>query len=366
MQKKSHSVQVVSFWDSNRTDWLLGTTIGAHSHPYDYEVDDISVHRLGLSWAKKAQMFPWLPIYYPLMSVALPRLAKVITDYLDYFARNADLIHNVRIGREGLTYASWKVARKRDIPFILTPVHHPRWVGWLYKEYNKLYKEADAVIALTPSEKEVLTGLGVSQERIHVTGHAPILAPPSDAENFREKYQLNGPVILFLGQHYLYKGYRQLAEAARSVWDKVPEAQFVFVGPSVQKSEAYFKEVVDSRIHRLGTLNFQEKTDALAACDILCVPSLQESFGGVYTEAWSFSKPVIGCNIPAVADVVSDGVDGYLVEQNPDSIAEKLIELLMDPVNAQVMGRAGKEKVEARYTWPKLAEKTLQVYQAVC
>jgi glycosyltransferase involved in cell wall biosynthesis len=361
-----HFPQVISFWNRNRTDWLLGTTLNAHGIPDNYIIDDIPVHRLGFSWRDKFQMLPWLPLYYPLMSVALPPIARVIANRLQPFAETAALVHNVRIGREGITYASWQIARQYDIPFILTPVHHPRWVGWRYREYLKLYLQADTVIALTQAEKATLTTLGVHSEKIHVTGIGPVLAPQSDPDGFRKAHHLEGPFVLFLGQHYNYKGYRQVLEATRAVWAKQPDIHFVFMGPPVRQSEAVFKEFNDKRIHRLGTTSLEVKTNALAACDFLCVPSTQESFGGVYTEAWSFGKPVIGCNIPAVADVITDGVDGYLVEQQPENIAERIIDLLSHPSKAQAMGRAGKAKVEAHYTWPKLAEKTLRVYQTVC
>jgi glycosyltransferase involved in cell wall biosynthesis len=104
----------------------------------------------------------------------------------------------------------------------------------------------------------------------------------------------------------------------------------------------------------------------LAACDLLCVPSSQESFGGVYTEAWSFGKPVIGGKAPAIADVITDGKDGFLVSQDPAEIADRILYLLDHPTEAAAMGQAGKTKVEAKYTWPKLAEKTMQVYRHVC
>lgn len=361
-----HSIQVATFWNHNRTDWLLGTTLKAHGQPHDYEVDGIPVHRLGFGWGDKLRMAPWLPLYYPWMAVALPPIAQVIAEPITELAYGCDLIHNVRIGREGLTYASWQVAQRRGIPFVLTPVHHPRWVGWRYREYLKLYQQADAVIALTQAEAEILHGLGVREERIHVTGHGPVLASQANPAAFRELHSITGPMVLFLGQHYPYKGFRQLLEAAQLVWAQQPETQFVFIGPAVQDSERAFAEWADPRIHRLGSVDLQEKTNALAACDLLCVPSSQESFGGVYTEAWSFSKPVIGCNIRAVADVITDGVDGYLVEQQPGPIADRVIDLVSNPARATAMGHAGKAKVETHYTWSKLAAKSYQVYQSVC
>lgn len=360
---EKHKVQAISFWDANRTDWLLGTTLKAHAAPRDYTLEDIAVHRLGFSWCDKLRMAPWLPLYYPLMSAALPPISQVIARHLTPFARTTDLIHNVRIGREGLTYASWQVARQQDIPFVFTPVHHPRWVGWRYRAYIDLYKQADAIIALTPSERQTLINLGVKDDKIHVTGVGPVLAERADGEAFRNRHQIHGPMILFLGQHYPYKGYQQLLQASQQIWQHHPDTQLVFIGPPVKKSEAVFQEISDPRIHRLGTVSLQEKTDALAACDVLCLPSAQESFGGVYTEAWSFGKPVIGCKIPAVSDVIDDGVDGFLVAQDPEPIAERLRYLLEHPAAAKQMGLAGQQKVESRYSWPHLARLTEQAYR---
>jgi glycosyltransferase involved in cell wall biosynthesis len=95
------------------------------------------------------------------------------------------------------------------------------------------------------------------------------------------------------------------------------------------------------------------------------VPSSQESFGGVYTEAWNFAKPVIGCSIPAVAEVIADGVDGLLVNQEAGAIADRICYLLLNPSVAQAMGEAGKCKVESRYSWDYLAQLTEQIYCSV-
>jgi glycosyltransferase involved in cell wall biosynthesis len=362
---KHHNIQGISHWNENRTDWLLGTTLKAPSREYNYEIDSIPVHRLGFSVWEKIQMAPFVAAYYPAMSLALPAIARHFTHHLLPFAAKSDLIHNVRIGREGLTYASQQAARKHSIPFVLTPVHHPRWVGWRYREYLKLYTQADAVITLTQTEKQTLMQLGVHESRIAVTGIGPVLAPEANPEHFLSTHAaIQAPFILFLGQHYSYKGYRQLLESAPIVWEKYPEVHFVFIGPDVKQSNQAF-ENCDRRIHRLVSVDLQTKTDALAACKMLCVPSTQESFGGVYTEAWSFNKPVIGCPIPAVSEVVTVGVDGYLVEQEPSRIAEAICHLLANPSLAESMGQAGHDKVRQCFAWERLAQKTEQAYQAV-
>ena len=363
--KKQHNVQVVSHWDENRTDWLLGTTVRAPSSNKDYTIDEIPVHRMGISMKEKLFMFPFVFGYYPAMQLALPPIASRIEKHLRPYAKKADLIHNVRIGREGLSYASYNAARRFDIPFVLTPVHHPRWVGWRYKAYNKLYTLADAVLALTHAEKQTLLQLGVKEENLHVIGHGPVLETTANPETFLKKHRIDGPMVLFLGQHYPYKGYKELLQAAKIVWEKIPAAHFTFIGPPIGQSETVFKETPDKRIHRLGNVTLQEKTDALAACSLLCVPSTQESFGGVYAEAWCFNKPVIGCRIPAVSEVITHEKDGYLVSpsQEPAEIAEKIIFLLENETVSSQLGAAGKKKVDEKYTWQRIAQRVEGIYK---
>ena len=170
--------------------------------------------------------------------------------------------------------------------------------------------------------------------------------------------------MLFLGQHFRYKGFRALLDAAPAVWREVPDTVFVFAGPSVGRSDEVFRGA-DPRVRRIGVVDLQTKSDLLAACDVLCVPSVQESFGGVFTEAWTFGRPVVGGDIAPVREVIDDGKDGFVVDQHPPKIAERLVHLLENPKEADRMGAAGRQKVAARYSWPALAARTEQIYRSL-
>jgi glycosyltransferase involved in cell wall biosynthesis len=76
-------------------------------------------------------------------------------------------------------------------------------------------------------------------------------------------------------------------------------------------------------------------------------------------------KPVIGGPAPAVREVISHGVDGYVVDQDAEAIAQKIVHLLAHPTAREEMGGRGREKTLTRYTWERLAQKTEQVYQTV-
>jgi glycosyltransferase involved in cell wall biosynthesis len=147
------------------------------------------------------------------------------------------------------------------------------------------------------------------------------------------------------------------------VWRRLPDTCFAFLGPDTPYSIRLFAGLHDRRILELGRVTLQDKTDALAACDLFCLPSTQESFGGVYTEAWSLGKPVIGCDAPAVREVIDDESDGLLAAQSPAALAERILYLLERPELRARLGERGRAKVEARFSWPRLADLTLQVYQ---
>lgn len=360
-----HCVEVAAHWAETRTDWLLGTTLRVPRTAAISPLDGVPVHLLRLTASERLGIMPYTLSYYLAKGLAIDRISDLLLRHLQPLAQGVELIHNSRVGREGLSFASLKLARRLGIPFVLTPNHHPRWVGWNYRHYIELYREADGVIALTQAEKGALVRLGVSAERISVTGVGPILADSFDAQSFRRSHGLEGPMVLFLGQKYRYKGCAALLQAAPLVWHRFPEASFVFIGPRTPYSDSLFRRYHDPRVLELGTVDLSVKTSALAACEMLCLPSTQESFGGVLTEAWALGKPVIGGDAPAVREIICEGVDGYVVEQKPEAIAERIVYLLDHPAVAGSMGAQGKQKAMARYTWEHLARATESVYRAV-
>ncbi|NMC53992.1 MAG: glycosyltransferase family 4 protein [Chloroflexi bacterium] len=363
---EEHAVSVICQWSHNRTDWLLGTTLRAPGEPHSYVMDGIPVRQIGISQGEKIKLAPWVLAYPVFQGAAIERISETILKEMISAAPEFDLAHNIRIGREGISAATYKLAQQRNAPFVMTPVHHPAWSGWFHRFYHDLYRNADALIALTEAEKRTLVGLGVSETKIHVTGIGPILSEEYDPRRFVEKHGLKqAPAVLFLGQKYAYKGIASLLDATEKVWKKYPETQFWFIGPRTDFSRKLFQQVADPRILELDSVPLQEKTDALAACTLLCVPSAQESFGGVYTEAWSLGKPVIGCPIPAVSEVVNAGENGLLAEQNGETIAKAILQLLDDPHGAEKMGQRGKMKVETNFTWEQIARKTYQVYESL-
>ena len=364
---RGHQVTVVTHWNSNRTDWLRGTTIAAPRHTLRYrDPAGIGVVRLGYAPLRRARTLLPAATYYARQSAASATLAALIErDLLAACGDGWDVVHGVRTGREPLFLAGERLAHRLGVPYVFAPLHHPRWTGRRYQVYLDLYRRADAVIALTEHERRLYTELGVSPSRIHITGVGPVLPPSADGARFRAHVGIgSAPLVLFLGQKYTYKGYEQLLGAAPAIWQQQPEAVICFVGPRTASSRRLFARVRDRRVVEMDAVDLQTKGDALAACDVFCLPSEQESFGGVLTEAWSYAGPVIARDIPAVREVITDGEDGFLLSGgNPDELAALIVRLLGHSALRERLGMAGQAKVQTTYSWQRVTDRLEHAYE---
>lgn len=308
----------------------------------------------------------------PLLGVPRFRIARGAWKYLfqrfiaSWIVENvhsASLIHNVQVGPDALTWGAFTASRILKIPFVHTPYLHPSYnPGWLVR----IYRQSDAIVAMTERERERLISWGVAPQRVHAIGAGPILSPVQvDGKEWREKMGIRGSVVLFVGRKTAYKGCAHLLEAAEYVWRVQPDVYFVFAGPTYEDVKEAFDRRQDKRIINLPPVEGEEKAEIYRACDIFCMPSAEESLGSAYLEAWSCKKPVIACDIPALREVVEPGADGLLVRQDAKEIACAIICLLENKELRERMGEAGYKKVTTKYSWDNIAAKMRSLYSSL-
>jgi glycogen(starch) synthase len=294
---------------------------------------------------------------------------------LDQIQLGFDLVHGVNIALEWPLIAGWRYARRHDLPFVATPFLHaggPK-VQRFYTMPHQMaaLRNADRVIVQTGIEKQVLANLGVPPERIVRLGMGVDLAQTQggDGPHFRSQHGIDGPVVTFMGVLTDDKGIVHLLRAMQRLWHIGNNTTLVIAGrPMVPGS---FERVCDKlsetdRVHirRLGPVSGQLKQDMLAATDLFAMPSRIDSFGIVYLEAWAYRVPVIGCRAGGVPDVIDDGQDGLLVDYGDEAgLATAIDGLLAGPERRQAMGRQGRAKVEAHYTWDRIYRGLVAVYQ---
>lgn len=271
------------------------------------------------------------------------------------------VVHWVGSGWELLGFAAERVARERGAAFTVLPaIHAGTWGDGPLDA--RLYASADRVIALSASERALLERLGVRGDRIDVTGLGPAVGDGGDAAAFRARHGLGRrPLVLFVGRKDATKGFDVLCEAVLRLRRTRPDATLVALGPPGGMppcGAGGAPAVVD-----LGPAGDDEKADALAACDVLCLPSRGESFGIACVEAWRYGKPVVVGPSPASRELVEHGVTGLHVEQDPDAIEAALLELLGDPARSAAMGARGRALQRERYTWPVTCRRHLDSFE---
>jgi phosphatidyl-myo-inositol dimannoside synthase len=248
---------------------------------------------------------------------------------------------------------------------VLTPYVHPGF-GGDRPQRAALYKTADAVLALLETDRQHLISLGVSADKIHLSGVVPLLPAASDPEAFRSDHGLAAaPVVLFVGRIAPHKGYLELLQATDIVWRTRPEVRFIFIGPGEANATGVFEQKNDSRILYLGAVSEQVKGNALAACDILCMPSIAEILPAVYLEAWSYGKPVIGGTAKGLDELIEGNGAGVIAEKEPGVIAQKILMLLGDDALRHEMGEKGRAMVAKRFSEPALVDAFEATYRAV-
>jgi glycosyltransferase involved in cell wall biosynthesis len=270
--------------------------------------------------------------------------------------KDCDCVHFFGVGVEMLGFSALSAARHVRIPFVVEPAIHAD--KWGESEVDQmLYQEADRVIAHSDFERKRLCSLGIREERISLIHHGVDLSSNGQAARFKAKYAVEGPLILFLARKTKAKGVFLAIEALSEVLLRFPSARLILAGPEGDTLEPLPQAVLD-----IGALDETDKNDALAACDLLCVPSEGESFGMVYFEAWSYGKPVIALDLSTLRETIGKGGGGILVEATVSAVAEAIVKLLSNPNLAVEMGRAG-FAMASEHSWAASAQSYRLIYE---
>jgi len=281
--------------------------------------------------------------------------------------RSFDIVHASSLPVNAIIRAGCTIARRAGIPLVISPHIHsgergrPGGLLDLYTapEQLAMLRRADAVIAKTSGEADLLADLGVLRERITIgpNGLDMTRMGGGDGERFRRQFKITGPMVLHLAHKSVLKGSRDTVEAMKLLWRRGSDARLVLAGSTEEGFGCYLRSVDPAfrrKIVDLESPDDQLKKDALAAQDIFVLPSRADSFGYVFLESWYYGKPVIGGMAGGIPAVIDDGCDGLLVPCGQYHVLAEYLDLLLrDAGLRERLGRAGRQKLCRRYDWDR-------------
>lgn len=310
-------------------------------------------------------------------------------------ASGVDVVHS-HTWYSGL--AGHLAAELYDVPHVLTAHSLEPRRPWKAEQLGGGYRisswsernavqYADAIIAVSAGMRlDVLDAYPfVDPAKVHVVrnGIDTGVWHPGPAEGDGSALERLGvdpdrPIVAFVGRITRQKGVGHLVAAAHHL---DPEIQLVLCAGAPDTPEIAGeteRAVAELRQQRDGVFWVQEMLptesvrEILSAARVFVCPSVYEPLGIVNLEAMACETAVVASDVGGIPEVVDDGVTGRLVHYNSyepqvyeRALAAAVDEIALDADLAARLGRAGRDRAIAEFSWAQIARQTLAVYQDV-
>lgn len=171
-------------------------------------------------------------------------------------------------------------------------------------------------------------------------------------------------VIGTAGRLMPQKGFIYLIRAIPFILQEYQHTWFVFVGDGPLQSELKGLAGELGIADHCRFLGFREDIPGLLACfDIFVLPSLWEGLSITLLEAMAAGKPIVTTNIKGNREVITNGIDGLLVNPaDPVALADAVINLIRDKERACAMGKRARHKIRTSFSEEVMVVRTLELY----
>ena len=235
-------------------------------------------------------------------------------------------------------------------------------------------RRSDRILTVSEaSKRDILHFFNVPPDKIVVVYNAIDehfwVTPSREAvDRVRERYQLDHPFVLYVGNIKPHKNLVRLIEAFAELRKSEDEdLKLLIIGDEISRLPALRRAVHQHKLHKhvrfLGYLSDDTLAILYRLASAFVFPSLYEGFGLPPLEAMASGTPVVTSNQSSMPEVTGDAavlVDPYDV----DSIVEGMRRVLDDPACAAALGKKGQERARA-FSWERSVEQIRQVYQDV-
>lgn len=236
---------------------------------------------------------------------------------------------------------------------------------WVYRWVNKRVARKSAAI-ITPSQfvkEDVMEFTGVAADKITVTYEAadPIKDKAEPVNSLQGKN-----FIMYLGRPLPHKNLWRLIEAFQLLQAQHPDLYLALAGKKdvlYERIEAKVKAKGIKRVVFTGRISEGQLRWMYENCQAYTFPSLSEGFGLPALEAQAHGAPLVSTNATCSPEIYGDAAH-YFNPLDVQSMADAINEVLTDKDLRSRLIAAGKHQA-AKYSWQRMAEQTLTVYNQV-
>jgi glycosyltransferase involved in cell wall biosynthesis len=227
------------------------------------------------------------------------------------------------------------------------------------------------MVAVSEDLKQfIVRRAGVAEHRINVVYNgvdAAGLPRIEELSEIRAQLRLDeyDHVIGAVGSLYPVKGHMYLIQALPEILRACPKTLLLLVGrgelEQSLKAEVA-KRNLDAYVRFLG---FRSDVPALLSLfDVFVLPSLSEGLSMALLEAMAAGKPVVATKVGGNSELVLDGDTGFLVDpESPESISDRVVQILRDKVRAALMGDRGRRRVHDKFSFRAMVDRYQSYYE---
>ena len=188
----------------------------------------------------------------------------------------------------------------------------------------------------------------------------------ASGEKIRKKRRWEKDIVMIsIGRLAPEKNWPTLLHAAALVIKDIPQFRFVLIGDGTDRKslEELAKELgIQKRVTFTGSLSFAETPSYMKAANLFGFASITETQGLATLEAMAAGLPVVAVEASGTRDILKQGQQGYLVENNPEALAAAIKRLLSNPERMQKFAQAAYKKAQS-FNIENLTGKLLDVYE---
>jgi glycosyltransferase involved in cell wall biosynthesis len=249
---------------------------------------------------------------------------------------------------------------------------------------NAMAQNADKIVTVSYAMQEDLIKHGWQSSKISVVWNGvdperydPVNVQKQEVTTIRKKYGIPNDwnMLLFVGRLTWVKGVRNLLQAMPLVLKEYPNTKLVILGKGDEQDDiedtASRLNIQENIVYRFDFVSEKERILHYAASDVCIFPSIYEPFGIVSLEAMAMEKPVVVGARGVVGfkeQVINGGTDQngvHINGEDPADIAWGIKETLRNPEKAKNWGENGRRRVLEYFTWQKVAEQTIKIYESL-